>query len=68
MDDGRELKSFVRGFVAPLLLVLGGGGLLALARATDSTIIGVAGIAFVGVGLVWMFISCVRNGIDFFGL
>ena len=68
MGDRRELGKFVRGFVVPLLLILAGGGLLAIARTTDGTAIGVAGIALVGIGLLWIVVSCFRNGINFFDL
>ena len=68
MSDRGEFGKFVRQFVVPLLLVLGGGGLLTLARFMDGLVLGLTGAALIGVGLLWMFVSCLRNGIDFFDL
>lgn len=68
MSARREFRAFLRQFVFPLLLVLAGGGLLGIARPMGSAIVAIAGIALLAIGLLWMFISCLRNGIDFFDL
>lgn len=68
MRGDRDTGRFVLGFVVPLLLTLAGGGLLFLPAAMGGLIVDVAGIGLIGIGLVWVFISCVREGINLFDL
>ncbi len=60
------MGKFVLGFVLPLVLILGGGGLLLAARAADSPAMGVSGIGLIVVGLIWVFVSCMLNGWNLF--
>lgn len=64
MSGRGEVGRFVRGFVVPLPMAPGGGGLLLAARAADSLALGIAGIGLIVVGLIWIVVSCVGNGID----
>lgn len=66
MGRSSEGGRFVRGFLVPLLLILGGGGLIAVEKATDVAVIGYAGLALAGIGLLWIVFSCIREGIDIF--
>lgn len=68
MGRDRDFRSFVVGYLLPLFLMLGGGGLLFAARGMDSPAVGISGFALLGIGLLWIIVSCFRDGIDFFDL